>query len=555
MSNNIPLSQVKQIPLFAELGQRDLKAVAELVKREEYSNGEIVGRQGDIGKVAYFIESGELCVRRVNPEGIAQEVGRLGPGEFFGETSLLLGEPRDATVQAVQDTSLLYVVKDDFDLLLNEHPEILKSLRMSPAVRERRRAPHLSWLTAGESIIIHTHKHVAVLIRSLIPLALMVLLVLGGFGFWYMNTGSILLLLAGMLVALIPLLLSFYLFVEHYNDTYTVTNKRIVHEERVVLVRESRDEAPLHNVQNINMVQDGWLAKIFDYGNLIVETAGEPTGHVAFRHVPHPEEIQSALFDQRQRAQAWVRAQERAEVRQALQHQFGESSFDEIDPEPSPPVEENRLAALSSGVQTITDFLHYFFPPLWHEEEETIIWRKHWIILIKQIWIPVLLVILITGGATWALVGEVSGMIPVLAAYGTLLAFLFPWALWIFDDWQNDIYQVTSSRIIDVEQRPFFLGEARREASLDTIQNISLEITSLLGRVLRYGTVTIETAGSGAFTFDHVKNPQKVQTEIFNRMEAFEKRRHQMEAERQKDELLEWFSVYDEMRQRSTSQR
>jgi uncharacterized membrane protein YdbT with pleckstrin-like domain len=365
----------------------------------------------------------------------------------------------------------------------------------------------------------------------------------------------VLLLIAGALVALIPVLLGFYLFVEHYNDTYTVTNKRIVHEERVFLVRESRDEAPLHNVQNINMVQEGWLAQIFDFGNLIIETAGEPTGHVAFRHVPHPEKIQSTIFEEGQRAQAWVRAQERAEVQEAMRRRFGDVSSEEPLSEPQTPAEKGRFDQLSSWLRTLRNFLRYFLPPLWHEEAETITWRKHWVVLVKQIWIPLLLIIAITGGAIWLLTGGTGGLIPILAAYGTLLAFLFPWALWVFDDWQNDIYQVTASRIIDVEQRPFFLGEARREASLDTIQNIGLEIPSLLGRVLRYGSVTIETAGSGAFTFDYVKSPQKVQSEIFDRMEAFEKRQRQMEAERQKDELLEWFSVYDEMRQQSVSQQ
>ncbi len=555
MPNNISAKQVKQIPLFAELGQSDLKAIAELVKRKTHSAGDIVCHQGDIGDAAYFVESGELRVRRVNPEGIAQEVGRLGPGEFFGETSLLLGEPRDATVQAVQDTTLLYLVKSEFDQLLEERPAILKSLRMSSPVKEKRRAPHPAWLTEGESVIIFTHKHVAMLTRSLIPLALMHLLVLAGFGFWYTQTGMVLLLVAGALVALIPVLLGFYLFVEHYNDTYTVTNKRIVHEERVFLVRESRDEAPLHNVQNINMVQEGWLAQIFDFGNLIIETAGEPTGHVAFRHVPHPEKIQSTIFEEGQRAQAWVRAQERAEVQEAMRRRFGDVSSEETTSEPQTPTEKGRFDQLSSWLRTLMNFLRYFFPPLWHEEAETITWRKHWVVLLKQIWFPLLLIIAITGGAIWLLTGGTGGLIPVLAAYGTLLAFLFPWALWVFDDWQNDIYQVTASRIIDVEQRPFFLGEARREASLDTIQNIGLEIPSLMGRVLRYGSVTIETAGAGAFTFDYVKSPQKVQSEIFDRMEAFEKRQRQMEAERQKDEFLEWFSVYDEMRQRSTSQR
>jgi hypothetical protein len=125
---------------------------------------------------------------------------------------------------------------------------------------------------------------------------------------------------------------------------------------------------------------------------------------------------------------------------------------------------------------------------------------------------------------------------------------LLLWWLWIFDDWQNDIYQVTATRIIDVERQPLFLREERREASLSMIQNVNLEISGILGKLLNYGSVTIETAGAGAFTFDYVKDPRAVQSEIFRRVEAFQGRQRQQETERHRAELLDWFSVYDQVR-------
>jgi hypothetical protein len=80
------------------------------------------------------------------------------------------------------------------------------------------------------------------------------------------------------------------------------------------------------------------------------------------------------------------------------------------------------------------------------------------------------------------------------------------------------------------------------------IQNISLEIPGLLGRLLNYGSVTIETAGAGAFTFDYVKDPHGVQAEIFRRVEAFQTQQRQAEAERHRNELLDWFAIYDQVR-------
>ena len=80
------------------------------------------------------------------------------------------------------------------------------------------------------------------------------------------------------------------------------------------------------------------------------------------------------------------------------------------------------------------------------------------------------------------------------------------------------------------------------------IQNISLEVPGFLGKLLNFGSVTIETAGVGAFTFDLVKNPRGVQAEIFRRVEAFQRQKRREAAERHRNELLDWFTVYDQIR-------
>jgi hypothetical protein len=157
------------------------------------------------------------------------------------------------------------------------------------------------------------------------------------------------------------------------------------------------------------------------------------------------------------------------------------------------------------------------------EQGDTITWRKHWIALLRPIALPTVLIVVVTLGAIY-MAGSSSNLSSILIGYGTLMIFLFPWWLWKFADWQNEVYQVTATRIIDIERLP--MREERREASLGVIQNISLEIPGLLGKLLNYGSVTIETAGAGAFTFDYVKDPRGVQAEIFRRVEAFQQSQH-----------------------------
>jgi len=90
--------------------------------------------------------------------------------------------------------------------------------------------------------------------------------------------------------------------------------------------------------------------------------------------------------------------------------------------------------------------------------------------------------------------------------------------------------------------------EERREANLGVVQNINSERPSFLARILNFGSVTIETAGIEPFTFDYVKDPGGVQAEIFRRTEAFRARQREQEADRRRSELLDWFSVYDQIR-------
>jgi len=68
---------------------------------------------------------------------------------------------------------------------------------------------------------------------------------------------------------------------------------------------------------------------------------------------------------------------------------------------------------------------------------------------------------------------------------------------------------------------------------------------------LNYGTVVIETAGEiGAFKFEYVHDPRRVQEEIFSRMERFRRQQREAEMLGRHGEMAEWFEIYDELRQR-----
>ncbi|MCA9566055.1 MAG: cyclic nucleotide-binding domain-containing protein, partial [Myxococcales bacterium] len=89
-----------------------------------YAPDEVITRQGAQPHWLYMIISGQASVRVALPTGAESEVARLGSGEFFGEAAILTGEPRSASVVAVDEVECFRLNKDVFLDVLRARPEL-----------------------------------------------------------------------------------------------------------------------------------------------------------------------------------------------------------------------------------------------------------------------------------------------------------------------------------------------------------------------------------------------------------------------------------------------
>jgi len=114
---------LRNIPFFADLDDDVLEAISRRLQREHYHKDAAVFQEDEPGDCMYLIESGQIKVvsEKTNPEKI---YNYLGPGNFFGEMALLLGDRRNATARVVIDADLLVLRKNDLDELLETHPQI-----------------------------------------------------------------------------------------------------------------------------------------------------------------------------------------------------------------------------------------------------------------------------------------------------------------------------------------------------------------------------------------------------------------------------------------------
>ena len=115
-----PIFILRGIPLFENLGNDELRLIARLLTKESYPKGACVFREGDAGDTMYLVESGQLSV--IGPD--SQTIAKIGPGDFVGEISLLLAQPRTASLKVNIDAEMWALRKKDFDEMLATRPSI-----------------------------------------------------------------------------------------------------------------------------------------------------------------------------------------------------------------------------------------------------------------------------------------------------------------------------------------------------------------------------------------------------------------------------------------------
>ena len=124
--------QLKSIALFSACTRKELELIAGAATQLNFPAGEVLARQGANGHEFMVVVSGTA---RVEING--QTIATLGPGEFFGEMSLLDGGPRTATVVAETDVVVEVIGQREFGALIEDSPHLAKKLLIGLARRLR----------------------------------------------------------------------------------------------------------------------------------------------------------------------------------------------------------------------------------------------------------------------------------------------------------------------------------------------------------------------------------------------------------------------------------
>ena len=143
--------RLKDIEFLQVLSDEQLSELAQRLGRQIFAPGETICRQGEPGEAFYIIKDGQIEVSTADGQGRSVPIRKMAAGDFFGEMSLLTGEPRSATVTALKETDVLVMNKEDMRCMLEENSQLAEHMSRVLALRQQQLYEHQTLRTRPET--------------------------------------------------------------------------------------------------------------------------------------------------------------------------------------------------------------------------------------------------------------------------------------------------------------------------------------------------------------------------------------------------------------------
>lgn len=535
---------LQRVHIFRLLKPEQLVQIAALCEVHNYGSGDVVYSRGDIPQWFYLVSSGEIGIReRTKSRDPESEVlTRLEADDCFGELVANRRAVHRSTATTSCQTTLLAISKSNYRILLRKYPSLADGNRALLRTRKLMTIPRYckGQPTGGTVASICTPHWIWFARRALFPMIITGIAVLWLVVSHLRDLSS----WPGTACSLVSIAWLAVLFLDWRDDKYVVTSKRVISEERLVIFYSSRSEAPLHRVRAVQVSQ-GTIDRMFGCGDVTIQAF---VGRVVFNKVPNPHAVREIILERVRRARASRETLDVQAREQAIREGMGWQS--------SPDTSLHQVVSVPSAPglgERISTALRRFLPRFREVHGDVITWRKHPLVLARTVLLllggEIILVALLL--AMWP---ERSGVEAAVEKvhYGTGFGFLLlaallliSWAWYRFEDWRNDIYTITTERLIDSERKPLLGRLTQRTAPIESVLNVSYDSPGILANLFNYGTITIQTGGeSGELTFDWVVDPKSVQQEILLRMEQCYQQREDVEATQRSIEIVEWLRAY-----------
>jgi CRP-like cAMP-binding protein/membrane protein YdbS with pleckstrin-like domain len=540
-------SVIDSLHVFSEWPAEARQQVLGAMSHYHIPTNHLLTQQAEIADSLWVLMPGRRALlHATDKENRALPETRAEGLTYFNEAALLYQASAASTLEAEAGSQWLRLHFRDFRAFLKQvdQPELEEQLQageMDEQKADAQSQPVFSWLRRGERIVFLARRHWVVLVRKLIWAILLTFLVLLGLALIFLAgyDPTWLLVTTGFLALL--MLGAYWWGIEDYrNDYLIVTNLRVVRQEKVIFLRETRQIAPLEAVQNVG-VQIGFWGRLLGYADVNIQTAST-TGMIRFDHMAGYTTVAQHLEAERMRRRQYYAATGKKQIYSLLENRLGVAVELPSRVWPRDGVSEEERAA--EGKSSLVE------QQIERDTGERIVWRKHWIVLFRNLSLPVIFLISALSGALLIWLFRVAGpyteavsALPLLGA--VILAGL---VFWIVEDWLNDRYILEKDQVIDIEAKPLGFDEKRKVALLSNIVDINMAMPSPIHYIFNFGYVYLQTAATeGRFTFDAVPDPHGVVEIVRQRMDAVRRRAEETAAQQRAQELPEWFEIYNRL--------
>lgn len=292
--------------------------------------------------------------------------------------------------------------------------------------------------------------------------------------------------------------------------------------------------ARIDQVQSVEIAKPTFITNLLNFGTARITTASA-FGTIFFDNIDNPIEVKETLDRQSRLVKSLDASREQSLLRETFTQHFAvQPQYEAIGDKAAtlPPVKPVRRDNLLQRFQR-----RYYWRV---EEENAIIYRKHFIVMIIESIIPIglaLLGVLVIYLLIRYFEFTFRQLLPeIIFAYSLDIL----WLIWRIEDWRNDMFQLTDRLIVDIDRRPFGFGESRKQALLSNIQNVNAYTPGLIHTIFNYGNVEIETAGAESnLVFEDIPYPSVIQSDIFAQLEnMLDDQRRRQRSSRHKEYAL-----------------
>lgn len=574
-------SHIRRNPLFQNLAPQEFDLVTKAFQVLRFGRGEIVVKQGNPTQGLFIFVDGGGVLTQQQPDGTQRRVGVVQENDVLDHQSLFQEGVEPLTLRTTDESTVLFLSRNRMNTVLSYYPEVRNRLgtpqrtrtqtqtaatvqatddQQEQAAPARRQPPEPAGYNIqreNEEIVLVRRRHPWVFVRrGWLPAVLLMLAFAASVAILNTELPAALCFAPVTIVGLLSAGLMTYYYLEWRNDSFVVTDTRVIRIERVIPTFSVHiNEIPLNRVQEVNseLPEGDIFARIFRYGNVELKNASD-AGDMVLDYVPNPDDVQEAIFANQARRREMADENKRSAIRAEIEKQLGLGNTVQNAAQSANAPAEAAAPPVMDEVSYEPARTYSWSPARMQFTSRSgdTVYRKHVTVWLAAIAAPsamifgalVLMILSLLGASEVPLLGPVGFLVSVaLLIVGGL------WFWWSDWDWRNDMYILSDDRVTLIHRRPLWLQNKEEQVLLNRVDNVISDMSGLVDTIFQRGDVKLSLVGEGidrAKVFEKVHKPHEIQAELSRRQARAKALEEQNRDLRQRESIKEYLSVYHE---------